>query len=92
MLPSISSTSGAQQRPFVIRALYFLLVGWWASALWLSVAWGLMSVTLGLGLPLAFWMFNRASGDDARTLIRQRAAQQPVATTTTLQIDRQCPP
>lgn len=49
----------ARQPAFALRALYFVLVGWWASFLWLSIAWALIGVTLGLGLPLAFWMFNR---------------------------------
>jgi len=48
------------QRPFLLRALYFLTVGWWASGLWLLAAWGFATLTLGLGLPLSFWMFNRA--------------------------------
>ena len=45
------------QSPFILRALYFVLVGWWFSALWLSIAW-LASITL-IGLPLAIWMYNR---------------------------------
>lgn len=45
------------QRPFWLRALYFVLVGWWFSGIWLSVAW-LASITLIL-LPLAIWMYNR---------------------------------
>lgn len=48
------------QRPLAIRALYFLLIGCWGSALWLLAAWLLVGATLGLGLPLAFWMFDRA--------------------------------
>jgi uncharacterized membrane protein YccF (DUF307 family) len=51
---------GAVQRGFLLRALYFLLIGWWASFLWLNVAWALTLFTIGLGLPIAFWMFNRA--------------------------------
>lgn len=47
------------QHPFALRALYFLLMGWWASLLWLLSAWLLTGATLGLGLPLAFWMFDR---------------------------------
>jgi hypothetical protein len=50
---------GVPQRGFLVRALYFLLVGWWASFLWLNLAWALTFLTFGLGLPLAFWMFNR---------------------------------
>jgi hypothetical protein len=47
------------QLPFWLRAVYFVLVGWWLSGLWLGFAWGLIGVTFGLGLPLAFWMFDR---------------------------------
>jgi uncharacterized membrane protein YccF (DUF307 family) len=46
-----------RQRPFLLRALYFLLIGWWFSAGWLAVAWA-ASVTL-IGIPLAIWMYNR---------------------------------
>lgn len=45
-----------QQLPLFIRALYF---GWWLSAIWLSVAWGIMAVSGGLAFPVAFWMFDR---------------------------------
>jgi len=47
------------QHSFAVRALYFLLVGSWASLVWLLIAWVLVGATLGLGLPLAFWMFDR---------------------------------
>ena len=45
--------------PFLLRALYFLLIGWWFSAIWLILAWLLTGLSLGLGLPLAFWMFDQ---------------------------------
>jgi uncharacterized membrane protein YccF (DUF307 family) len=45
------------QAPFLLRAIYFLLVGWWLSALWLAAAWALCSVIIGI--PFGFWMFNR---------------------------------
>jgi uncharacterized membrane protein YccF (DUF307 family) len=45
------------QRPFIIRAIYFLLIGWWFSFLWLMAAW-LTTATLIL-LPLGIWMMNR---------------------------------
>lgn len=47
------------QHPFLLRALYFLLIGWWFSLLWLAAAWLLTGLSLGLGLPLAFWMFDQ---------------------------------
>ena len=46
-----------RQFPFVLRALYFLLIGWWFSGIWMGIAWAL-SVTF-VGLPLAIWMLNR---------------------------------
>lgn len=45
------------QYPFILRAIYFLLIGWWFSALWLTVAWALCTIIIGL--PFGFWMFNR---------------------------------
>lgn len=45
------------QLNFFVRAIYFLLIGWWFSALWLSVAWALSASIIGT--PFAFWMFNR---------------------------------
>ena len=46
-----------RQRPLLVRALYFLLVGWWASGIWTSVAYAL-ALTI-VGLPVAIWMLGR---------------------------------
>ncbi len=46
-----------RQYPFILRAIYFLLIGIWFSGVWMSIAW-VASVTI-VGLPLAIWMFNR---------------------------------
>jgi uncharacterized membrane protein YccF (DUF307 family) len=49
--------SGRGQTNLLVRAAYFLLVGWWLSFLWANVA-AFLAVTV-VGLPVAFWMFNR---------------------------------
>jgi uncharacterized membrane protein YccF (DUF307 family) len=49
-------SSRVAQRPFLLRAIYFLLIGWWFSAIWMAAAWALSSSIIGL--PLGFLMFN----------------------------------
>lgn len=49
--------SARGQHSLPVRAVYFVLVGWWASFLWANAA-ALLAVTV-VGLPIAFWMFNR---------------------------------
>ncbi|MFN8592908.1 MAG: hypothetical protein U0031_15740 [Thermomicrobiales bacterium] len=49
--------SGVTQRPFLLRALYFLLIGWWFSGLWMAAAY-IFLVTI-IGMPIAFWMYGR---------------------------------
>jgi len=48
---------GKEQRSFVLRALYFLLVGWWLSAIWMAAAY-ILVVSI-VGIPFAFWMYGR---------------------------------
>jgi uncharacterized membrane protein YccF (DUF307 family) len=48
-----------RQTPFLLRAVYFVLIGWWLSALWISLAWALCASVIGL-LP-GFWMLNRTA-------------------------------
>jgi len=57
---------GLPQHSVLVRALYFVLVGWWLSFLWSNAAWAI-SLTI-VGLPPAIWMFNRLPG--VTTLMR----------------------
>jgi uncharacterized membrane protein YccF (DUF307 family) len=54
------------QRSLGLRAVYFVLVGWWLGAIWMGLAWliGLLIITL----PLSIWMMNRVGG--VMTLLR----------------------
>ena len=49
--------SGVDQYPFVLRAIYFILIGWWLSGLWMLVAYALLLTIVGM--PAAFWMYGR---------------------------------
>jgi len=48
-----------RQVPFLLRAIYFILIGWWFSAIWLIIAWAL-HVSI-IGMVIGFWMFNRTA-------------------------------
>ena len=57
----------APQRNFLIRFLYFVVVGCWFSLLWSVAAW-LLCVSI-IGLPFGVMMFNRLP--EVTTLMRQ---------------------
>jgi len=46
-----------EQAPLVVRAVYFVFVGWWLSFLWANVAAALGATVIGL--PITIWMLNR---------------------------------
>ena len=53
----VSKDVHVPQRNIVLRAAYFLLIGWWLSALWMEAAYALcLSI---VGLPIGFWMFDQ---------------------------------
>jgi uncharacterized membrane protein YccF (DUF307 family) len=43
--------------PFVIRVLWFFLIGWHVTLWWILAAW-LFNITI-IGLPVGLWMLNR---------------------------------
>ena len=49
--------SDRAQAPFLLRAIWFLLIGWWLSGLWAGLAY-VAALTI-IGLPISFWMFDR---------------------------------
>ncbi len=49
--------SDLPQTNLLVRAIYFVLIGWWFSLLWSLLAW-LLCLTI-IGLPFGVWMFNR---------------------------------
>ncbi len=46
-----------EQSSALLRLAYFLLIGWWLSALWMAVAYGLLLTVLGI--PFGLLMANR---------------------------------
>jgi uncharacterized membrane protein YccF (DUF307 family) len=48
---------GRDQVAWPIRGIWFVVVGWWASGLWMGLAW-LIQLTV-IGLPIALLMFDR---------------------------------
>ena len=48
---------GVAQTSLLLRAIYFVFIGWWASFIWANVAWALC-VTV-IGIPFGIWMFNK---------------------------------
>ncbi|MBP1987341.1 YccF domain-containing protein [Halolamina salifodinae] len=50
------SRSDSAAPSLAVRAVWFLLVGWWATGIWLGVAW-FLNVTI-VGLPLGIKMIN----------------------------------
>jgi uncharacterized membrane protein YccF (DUF307 family) len=54
VMPTIVTATGGPG--LVIRAIWFIIIGWWATGILLSFAW-LLSLTIIL-LPIAFVLFN----------------------------------
>ena len=63
---TVLQTGTREQLPLWMRSLWFVCVGWWAGALWLTGAY-LLSLVI-VTLPLGLMMFNRVGG--VMTLLR----------------------
>lgn len=46
-----------QQRNLITRAIWFIFIGWWASGIWMIIAY-LFTVTI-VGIPVAVWMYGK---------------------------------
>jgi hypothetical protein len=54
---TVVSGQGRPQVAWPLRGLWFILIDWWASAIWMGIAW-LIHLTV-IGIPVALLMFNR---------------------------------
>ena len=55
---TVLTEHGRPQHAAVVRAVWFIFIGWWLSAFWMLGAW-LVSLTV-IGIPIALLMYNRA--------------------------------
>ena len=46
-----------EQRNLLVRAVWFVFIGWWASLLWMAIAY-LFTITI-VGIPIAIWMYGK---------------------------------
>jgi uncharacterized membrane protein YccF (DUF307 family) len=67
---------GSSGPPFLVRVLWYVFIGWWLTGL--SLAVGYLAAITVIGLPLAFWIFNRTG-----TLLTLRPRTETVTITTT---------
>jgi uncharacterized membrane protein YccF (DUF307 family) len=54
--PVVADKGGREQHNLLVRVVWFVFVGWWASGIWVFVAY-LFQVSI-VGIPLAVVMYN----------------------------------
>lgn len=54
---NVNVATGVQQSSFLVRALYYCFIGWWAGFLWANIAYFLCCLIVTL--PLGLMMFNK---------------------------------
>jgi uncharacterized membrane protein YccF (DUF307 family) len=54
---TLDPEAGRGQHNLVVRTVWFVFVGWWASFIWANVA-NVLAITV-IGLPVAIWMLHR---------------------------------
>ena len=54
---TVTEQRTGKQHNFLVRALWYIFVGWWLTGIALTIGY-LAGLTIA-GLPLAFWIFNR---------------------------------
>jgi uncharacterized membrane protein YccF (DUF307 family) len=54
---TVVTSVAREQTSWPVRGLWFVLIGWWASALWMALAWFIQLTVIGL--PIALLMLNR---------------------------------
>jgi uncharacterized membrane protein YccF (DUF307 family) len=53
----VTRSASVPQHNIFFRIVYFVLIGWWLSALWMEAAYAVcLSI---IGLPIGFWMFDQ---------------------------------
>jgi uncharacterized membrane protein YccF (DUF307 family) len=56
----VSSGGSVPQHNIILRAIYFVLIGWWLSAIVMEVAY-VLCITI-IGMPLGFALFDAVPG------------------------------
>ena len=56
MPPNVPTDIAASSMNLAVRGIYFMLIGWWVSLIWLMFGW--LAAATVIGLPIAFMMFE----------------------------------